>query len=386
MSAEKVTNRSLVILAYASLFIMGFVDNLRSPYFSSVLSDLSLDDVHGAFFFIVPACFAFLGSFLSPLWTQRLSIRYALLIITIFLCFGFGLLPFAENYWGLLILAAIYGLGLGTSNVAQNVGVQEGSSLKMRRRLIGGLHSMYALASFFAPFIATWLLQEGVGWRLSFRITAIVCAVLYSILFFLSQNNRRRTTTHQEKKIKGPSPKRLEMLLVTMPSAFYLIGEMSLSTRLALYLERELGFAKEKASFWLALFFAFFTVGRLLCWLLDTQHWSQVKILTWSSSLALVFYSLGLLISPVFFIFCGLVMAPFFPTAMDWFGSIYHEHVDRALAIGLAFGYFITLSMHFILGQLSENFGLAKALWFGPFGLLITIASLRLSLKMLGQK
>ncbi len=143
-ASSKITNLTLVALAYMSLFTMGFLDNLRAPYFSSVMGDLSLNDVDGAFFYIIPSSFAFMGSLLSPLWTKRWSIRYSLLVVTLFLCFGFGLLPLASSFWSMIGLCAIYGLALGFSNVAQNVAVHEGASFHKRRQLFSGLHSMYA--------------------------------------------------------------------------------------------------------------------------------------------------------------------------------------------------------------------------------------------------
>ena len=387
MSAQKITNHSLIILAYVSLFIMGFFDNMRGPYFSSVLADLSLNDVDGSFFYIIPSTFAFIGSVISPYWTQRFAIRPALLVTTLLLAVGFFLLPLAYNFWSMVALCAFYGLGLGFVNVAQNVGVHEGASAQKRRQLFGGLHSMYALAAFSSPFLVGWLFEAGVQWHHAFRVAAIACFVVYLVCYLCTRHgSRKHRVAHHEVKSKSKPPKQRELWLMTMPIAFYLVGEMSLATRLVIYLERNMFFTKEKASFWLALFFALFALGRLTCWALDTRRWSQATILIWSSSLACGFYALGLLISPVFLIVCGLALAPFFPIAMDWFSDMYHEHADRLTAVAMGFGSLTTFSMHFSLGQLSERFGLQTALWIGPFGLLITALSLKLSLKMALKK
>lgn len=384
---EKITNKALIILAYSSLFILGFLDNLRSPYFSSLLKDIQLNDVQGAFFFITPSSFAFLGSLLIIHFTKRWSTYTNLLVMTLLLCIGFSLISLTTSFWSLVGFCAIYGLGAGFSNVVQNIGVHEGCSPANSRRLFGGLQSMYALASFSAPFLAGWMFELGVSWQSSFQMAALGCAILVTTLFLFghsSAKSRHRIVEQIQSRTAAPSKK--ELWIVTAPIAFYLIGEMSISTRLALYLERDLGYTKESASYWLAAFFAFFTVGRLCCWILDTSKWSQPQMLKWCSGLGGVFYTLGLLVHPIFFVFSGLCMAAFYPTAMDWIGDVYREHVNKALSIGIASGYLVVVLMNFVLGQLSENFGLKNALWLGPVGLFTTVLSLKLSLRTLSRK
>lgn len=388
--SKKVTNTVLIVLAYASLFTLGFLDNLRSPYFSSFLSDIKLNDVDGSFFFIVPSSMGFVGSMVITQFTKRWAIRTNLLVMTLLMCFGFALLSLVTNFWSMVAFCAVYGLAMGFSNTAQNIGVHEGASANNRRRMFGGLQSMYAIASFSSPFLAGWLFEAGVHWQSSFRMAALACAtVVLSIFLFgylAGRDSSSKVAVSDHQKLKTTPPKKKELWIVSAPMAFYLMGEMSISTRLALYLERDLGYTKENAAFWLAMFFALFTIGRVSCWLIDTSRWSQPQILKWCSSLACVSYALGLFVHPLFLILSGLFMAPFYPTAVEWLGYIYREHADRALSIGIGFGYLIVVLMHFTLGQISEGYGLRAALWIGPAGLLITALSLKLSLRTLSQK
>lgn len=383
---SKRTNHALLALAFSSLFVMGFVDNLRSPYFSSFLQDIGLNDIDGSFFFVVPSTFAFIGSLLVTTVMRRWTVRTNLLIAGLLMCFGFALLSLINSFWSMIFFCAIYGLGLGTSNVLQSLGVHAGASEHNSRRMFGGLQSMYAMASFSAPFLAGWMFEAGVNWTVSFRSAALVCALLMTGIFFVGRPSKKLIEdVEPHTPTKKSVPSKMEMWLVTAPLGFYLMGEMSISTRLALYLERDLGYAKDSASFWLAFFFAVFTVGRLCCWIFDTRRWPQIKVLKACASLGCVFYSLGLLVHPLFFICAGLCMAPFFPTALDWIGSTYKQHADRALAIGTAFGYFTVVIMHFVLGQMTEIYGLKAALWIGPIGLFITVLNLILSSKTLSQ-
>lgn len=379
------TDRGLIALAFSSLFVMGFTDNLRSPYFSSFLQSTGLNDIEGSFFFLVPSCFAFIGSLTMTMFTRRWPIRNNIWAATLWMCLGFALLSLITHFWSMVVLGAIYGFGMGCSNVAFSLGVHAGASPQNSRRLFGGLQSMYAIASFTAPFLAAWLFEVGATWTASFRVAALFCAVLVTVLFLAGKPSNKRAVEVDHTHEHGQAPSKWRLWLMTAPLGFYLIGEVSISTRLALYLERDLGYTKENASLWLALFFALFTLGRLSCWVFDTSRWPQLRLLKLCASFGCGFYALGLLVHPIFFIFAGLCIAPFYPIALDWVGMVYRRHVDSAMSIAISFGYFTVVVMHFTLGQLSQEYGLKAALWVGPAGLFITVLSLILSSKMLSQ-
>ena len=63
MNSEK-NNWSYIIIAYASLFVLGLLDNARGPYFPDILEDLELTDSQSGLFLLFPHSLLLLQLFL----------------------------------------------------------------------------------------------------------------------------------------------------------------------------------------------------------------------------------------------------------------------------------------------------------------------------------
>jgi hypothetical protein len=123
----------------------------------------------------------------------------------------------------------------------------------------------------------------------------------------------------------------------------------------------------------LSAFFLTLLAGRVFFSFVHFAGLGNWLILCVSAGLSAVLYLLALHVSPLWFVACGLSLAPFFPMAMEQVSVSFHATGAQALGFVLGFGSLSIVLMHLVLGYCTDHFGLTAALHVAPAALL-TIA------------
>lgn len=358
---------NMVLLAYVGLLCFGFLDNFRAPEFSEILNDLSLSHSQGALFYAVTSAMSFsvgiwvpkLLHFVSTVWLVRMGLALM------------GILFIALSYCqslGQLIGAAVgFGVGIGIVNVAQNLLVTQGAPWRRHRQLLAGLHSMYALSALLAPAAAWVLHRYGWTWRQGFQVVGVFPIVVALLPWTAQKISESSPIDEQERSSSKPQRQTGGWFAVGM-LALYVVAEVALSSRMALYFERELGWTLSESRTGLCAFFVFLFLGRLLFTLRPGRHTDFVLVT--SSGLSLIAFLLGLFVSPLFLIACGLTMAPFFPLTLEWIGHHFEVHFsEKVIARAVSYGSLAVVTMHMGIGVIADAHSIQVGLLIGPVAL-----------------
>jgi DHA1 family purine ribonucleoside efflux pump-like MFS transporter len=360
---------AVVVLAYASLLTLGLLDNIRGPFFLEILQELGLSGTSGSAFFAATSFLSFFGSYYEHNLLRKRDPLAVMAGVSLVFALGFAAISRAPNLLLLLVGAAVFGWGYGSLNALQNVLVCEAVPAHSRRRYLNGLQSMYGLAAWLAPVTATWMRLAGLGWRSIFLILAVL-PVLVAVPAWRHRGEVQAGDEEPPAKPWSESERRMCFGFMAL-LAIYLWGELSISTRLVLWLRSQQGFSPEAADAQLALFFVLMLGGRLALALIAFKRVSNWAILTGSVLSSAVLYYLGLKISPYFVAFCGLTLAPFFPVILDQVALSFGDKSPRAVGAIIGVGNMSIFAMHVSVGALTDLFDLSKALLVGPAALLL---------------
>lgn len=362
----KSRDRYLILLAYGSLFCFGLIDNIRGPYLPEVIQDLSLSGTSSSMYFALSSLAAFTGSLISPWLLHRGSAATLLLWSNLLFGVAFAALSQAPNLPLLLTCAIGLGLGFGTLNLAQNVLVHEAAPARLRRRLFSGLHSMYGASAMCAPLTASLCRWLELTWRSSFLLISLLPVVVALCALPFRGGS---ALSHEEKQSARLNRSDWRAALgVAFIASCYLLGEISVSTRMVLWLRSERGFLPDAANLYLAAFCVLLLGGRVAFTLYHFSL-SNENVLRISAILSALFYGLGLAVAPEFVVLSGLTMAPFYPVIMDYVTERFGRKSSSAMSLVLAFGSLSVVVMHAALGVISDWKSLSYALWMGPVGL-----------------
>ena len=386
---------SYILLPYFSLLAMGFVDNIRGSLLLEFTEDLGFTDVQASLLFAVPTFFVFFGCQVSNFLLSRTNIHplrslsFALLVVG----FGFFFLSNVTDILSLVLSGTFFGIGLGMLGVLQNVNIHIGSSEKSRRRFLSGLHSMYALSALCAPIFIKYIFSWDWVWRKGFFLASLLPIVMgFLFLFFLIlKKEKRREGEGLEKKdvlgkVRGRSPDYLHYIYMGVAISFYLGCELAVGTRLILYVRRYTESTAEFSTYYLILFFALLFLGRVLFLFIDSMRWRNESIWFWcavSTTLLLVF---GLCFSPWWISLSGLTMGPLFAVSIDYTFEVFKERASEAVSYVIGISFLLVFPIHYMIGKLSDMFGLRLALVMVPFLLISALVMISFRSRFFGGR
>lgn len=359
-----------LILSYCSLFVLGFSDNIRGPLFPKMLNEFGLSDGAGSWVFTLSSMLAFFGSFAAVRAFKHLRKLHVLAASLLLMSLGMLVMAEASSYAILLAGTSLFGFALGGMGVVQNTLVTLAAPDHLRTRVLSGLHSMYGLASLTAPtLVAAWLIQGG-QWQQIFYFAAGGALVVFigTILW-------KGPEGKPEKRLGPSAPSQPGESLAAFILGAYVLAEIMVSSRLALFITRYLNQSVEEASLMVTFFFILLLSGRMLMAFIQLPFSvsSQMKASLISS---LVLVLLGISGWVYGLVLAGLTMAPFYPLIMTYISKKFHRSLESAISKAMAAQSLLVVLMHFLVGYLSDFFGLAAALAVGPFFLAASLGAL----------
>ena len=351
-----------VVFGYLSLFTLGLLDNARGPFFPDLSTSLELSDSKASFLFVTTSLVSFFIGRAVPFFLKKISLLNLTRLAHLIMGLGFFALAWTYDFKTLVLAAALFGVGFGTINVSQNILILDGSTARTRRRLLSGLHSIYALASLLSPLVVSLLYSNGFDWRTSMMLMSL--APLIALVSSFSCHNQPHVSGSEAAEL--PARFRFDVILFSIGAGFYVIAELLLSSRLVLFLQRQHGWAPQEASLLLSGFFIAMFISRLFFTFRELKNIQNIQIMKVALCFSAVFFYLAVAFSPYFFVVVGLFMGPIFGVSIDYVSEIFSYASSRAIASVLAIQSLVIVSMHYIIGLITESLGIQVAMLLGP--------------------
>jgi FHS family glucose/mannose:H+ symporter-like MFS transporter len=363
-------NWGYIVLAYLSLFALGLGDNSRGPLFPEILKTFQVSDTQGSIYFALSSFLGFLGSYSARFLILKFNRVKTLQLSLVLMVVGLVGMGGAPGFASLLFFSAVFGLAIGILGVVQNVLVTVGATPARRQQLLSGLHAFYGISSLLAPLVAAGIATLGGSWRSVFFAVAFVPLALMIGAFWKKEDAPPLKIAEVPVKKASRFSEHGPQIFLGFALGCYVLAEIMMSTRLALYIRREMGLDLQQSSYYLTGFFVGMLIGRVIFTVFHFK-WSLLRMLSASLLLSALSISLGILVSPWFFVLCGLTMAPFYPLAVAYIFQNFEKRIDAAISTSMAIQAFLTVLMHAGVGALTDRYGIAQALWVGPAALIL---------------
>lgn len=364
-----------VALAYSSLFLLGLADNLRGPLYPDVMKDLQLSDAQGAWLWAVASGFGFVGAVMAPAWMNRAGLHGTLKWALSLMVAGQLTMALSPHLSIALLGSLFFGMSIGLLGVVQNLLVLQAGPAHLIQKLQAGLHSNYAGASLLAPLFLAGLAFWIPGWRFGYAGGALLSLIG---LVFIWRQKSASIEGHHHARTKHQDPGKFQKFYAYWVGgvlALYVVMEIMVSSRLALFLRREAQFDFQSASLATTLFFVGLLSGRVVFIFWRPSFSLKLQMLA-SLTGSLLLMVLALYGDPRWLILSGFTMAPFYPLAMSYLGSEFPKHMGQATAAAVALNGVCVVLMHLGVGGLTESMGIVDALKIGPVTAVVAIVML----------
>jgi fucose permease len=370
---------NLIILAYLALFALSLLDNGRSPSYHSILNDLKIGPAKGSYIFTVASFISLLVNITATKWLPKIGPvkgTQASLILLVLSGISMYFTGITKSYALLIASAALMGLGIALCTICMNILITKGATLELRKKLFSGLHAIYGVSSFAAPFILTLIIKLGGDWKVYFLTAGLVPLI---ILFTTSKTKSIQVSDPKESSFET-GVKLKNRILFGMLFGCYVGSELVLSSRIPYYLQSYLEYDSDLAGSYLSLFFLSLTAGRVL-FSFKTFNVKSEKLLIISFSSSILIFVLGRFVHPLFLSLSGLTMSYAFPMAMDYLVSVFERKSDYMITSVMTWIGVILGIVHFGFGVLNEQFGAQNAIFLSPILGFIALSSLIIFLK-----
>lgn len=373
-------NTWAISFACFSMFVLGMSDNIRGPLFPELLTHFKLTNAEGSLSFAVSSAAALFGNILAGYLLKKITLS-RLLCISVFLM-GFGLLimGLASTYITFLIGSIVFGASMGLVALAQNVLVAESAAGKSQSRALAGLHGLYGLSSLLAPMIASYAAILLGFWQAAFVVAAITAFVVATIAS-LAKSKPAFDVHANDPELKNNKISKSALLVYGGVLAFYVVAEILVSSRLALYMRTYFKMDLKESSWYVTAFFICLLLGRILFALKSFKAKLKTQ-LNFSLIAALVCLSLGLKFHPYFLIALGFAMAPFYPVSVAYISEQSGVFQRQFIAFAMSFQSFCVIAMHLGVGYLTDQFGLFYAFEVGLISLVLSLICVNLHPKI----
>lgn len=350
---------SIFLCGAGLLCLASWIDNIRGPLLPVITKLMNLDYGAAGLIISLGNLVAMASTWLLMPLLNRWSLRrvgIGVLIYALAIC---SATMFVDNSSKLFLWGALIGGSISTMGSLSNLFVQNGTAPMRRGQIMSALHSLYGLSSFFAPWIAGFVLTRPENWQRLFTAVAPFAAGLAALVYFGGPPSADKTTRRAQAQSIKLEPIHILSILVLIA---YVVGEVLTSTWMPAFLVQTYGLDIQDASFYTSMFFASMLVTRVACgiWAKPRYH----RLIIWASlALSLTCFVAGRLTGWLWLLPLTGIFGPFFPLYVTWVGLRFPER-DRSMVIWMLSGMQAALSiMNLMIGKLADLAGFGIAYW-----------------------
>lgn len=376
----------LLAIIYLAFISLGLPDSLLGSAWPVMQPSLQVPMSYAG---IITMIIAF-GTIISSLMSDRMTLKMGAggvtsvsVMLTAVALFGFS---FSNSFISLCLWAVPYGLGAGGVDAALNNYV----ALHYSSRHMSWLHCFWGVGASISPYIMSYCLTDGLGWKMGYRFVGIIQIIITAILFIsLPFWKKRKNITdgdgsEPQKPLKIKDALKIKGVISVLISFFaYCAVEQTSMLWASSYLANYRGVDAVTAARFASLLYLGITFGRFICGFvankLGDRLLIRIGILVSGFGVILVLLPLSSnIIALVGLMILGLGCAPIYPSIIHSTPSNFGKQNSQAIiGIQMASAYLGTTFMPPLFGLIASTFSLGLYPMFLLFFVIVMFATVR---------
>lgn len=353
--------KRIINACFYAFFINGITSLIIGAILPYLLADFQIGYDKGGMLISFQSIGNLLASFLGGIISVYIGRRNAIVALSLMTALGFSGMVIFKSPAILILPFFLTGIGRGSVSNLSNTIVNDVSDGNPKDLNI--LHTFFAVGAFMAPFVSSWLLNNGFSWRFVLGLVATLAALM--TLNFATSNidNTRAERERKEDRKKSSLDflKNVDFYLSSGILFFYVGVEYAVNNWIVTYLKDSGIMSTSMAQKILSMLWIIIIFGRLFVAYISKKV-DKRSILLLSSIGAMVFFLLFLLSSSTWAIaICilglGFCLSGIYPTTISNAGSVLK---GSSLAMGTILGIagLGGIIMPYVTGVVAENYGI----------------------------
>jgi len=355
------------------MFLIAMSDNVRGVFVPSFKTDFLVTDTQIGILLTVCSLGYVIFTYIGGILCQKIGQKKVMLLGFTFAALSLIGLYLSKSFAALLV--GLFFLNVGVSLLA--IGINTLISVLIvsyQAVLMNLIHFCYGVGATFTQRTAGIALFRGIAWRNIYLIIAgFFIIVLVGFLFIRIPEP---TISGKNEKIdyKGIfTDKILYFYMIAL--GLYVSAELATGNWFVNFMREVYQYDENRSTFYLALFFGIFTIGRLLGGFV-VERFGHIKTVLVSLIIGAILYTTGLILKEegiVIISIAGLFFSIAFPTVVVTVNKVFVKSSAYITGIIITAASAISMIVNFLLGWFNDLFGIYQAFYIIPVSLFISI-------------
>jgi len=369
------SNVMAIVFIFAMMILVAAIENIRGIFIPVFMKEFSVNNSSIGTMVTVSSLGYIFSTFIGGGLCEKLGQKKVFILGFVFIILSLGVLSITYGFPLLLFAMFVMNIGLAFTGIATNTLVPV-LFLSFQAILMNLTHFCYGLGSTIAQRTSGLLINSGISWRTIYLAEAGVTLIFLLIFFFVK-------IPEPPKKIHNKTVNKFDVFknklfyFYAAGLGFYVFAEIATGTWFVTFMTKTYDYDGAKSSFYLALFFAIFTIGRLLGGFV-VEKTGYLNTVIVSLVIAFILFSLGVFIGQqgmIIISISGLFFAIGFPTIVLSVRKVFKENSDYITGAVITCASTINMIMNFFMGKLNDVLGNYLAFYIIPISLMLSIIS-----------
>ncbi len=368
---KKQKNIPAIIYIFMMMILSAMCDNVRGPFIPILKKEFAVNNKGISLMLL--ACslgymsFTFVGGFLC----EKMGQKRVFILGFLFMVIPLIGLYFCNNFVVLIIELFILNAGqafmaIGTNTIIPII------AIGFQAILMNFTHFCYGLGATFTQRFTGIMLYKGMTWRQVYLIIAGISAIMFLGFIFVKVPEPHKVSKNEKIEYKSILKNKLLHYYI-LALGFYVAAEMNVGNWFVNFMHDTYKFDSNKSSFYIALFFGTFAIGRLFGGF-AAEKFGYMKSVLVSGSIGF-----GLFISGLFMrehgigiiAISGLFFAITFPTTVLTISKVFEKNVSYITGIVITGASCGAMIINVLIGTLNDAIGAYKTFYIIPISLLL---------------
>lgn len=368
---KKQKNIPAIIYIFMMMILSAMCDNVRGPFIPILKKEFAVNNKGISLMLL--ACslgymsFTFVGGFLC----EKMGQKRVFILGFLFMVIPLIGLYFCNNFVVLIIELFILNAGqafmaIGTNTIIPII------AIGFQAILMNFTHFCYGLGATFTQRFTGIMLYKGMTWRQVYLIIAGISAIMFLGFIFVKVPESHKVSKNEKIEYKSILKNKLLHYYI-LALGFYVAAEMNVGNWFVNFMHDTYKFDSNKSSFYIALFFGTFAIGRLFGGFV-AEKFGYMKSVLVSGSIGFVLFISGLLMGEKgigIIAVSGLFFAITFPTTVLTISKVFEKNVSYITGIVITGASCGAMIINVLIGTLNDAIGAYKTFYIIPISLLL---------------
>lgn len=361
-----------IILIFIIMMLSAVCESSRGVFIPTFESSFGVSDGKIAYIFTAGSIGYILFTYIGGILCQKIGQKKVFIIGFISILISLITLYFTYRFSILIVAMFLMSVGLSLTSICINTLVPV-LFISFQALLMNITHFCYGLGSTLSQRITGILIYKGMDWRKIYLFIALLYLIIFIMFLFIDIPEPHKI---EKKKLGEESIFKNKLVYFYMLAiGFYVSAEMGTQNWFINFMHKTYNFNENKSSFYLAMFFGIFALGRLFGGFIVDKV-GYIKSVFISLIIAITMYTIGLYMGVngmIIISISGFFFSITFPTLVLTISKVFSDNSAYATGIIITISSLINMIFNQLIGELNFRIGTYKAYYVIPISLLISL-------------